>query len=188
MACVAETIPRHRDAVGGVQESKHEKLAACGRRRSRRAKAGAAPIDDRLQCSPGKEARPPRRQALCAGPGQDSLGLAKQFGVAPRRAGNSRTVRSGSCASWMVTGSAASCEPALLIRNDHSGEDDTKHLILLDFSLRDKPVAFARRRRAGNRRRCDGRQELFDTYDFRIDVLSDGEQLHVSMLHVPRGP
>jgi hypothetical protein len=30
--------------------------------------------------------------------------------------------------------------------------------------------------------------ELFDAYGFRVDALEDGEQLHVSMLHVPFGP
>jgi hypothetical protein len=30
--------------------------------------------------------------------------------------------------------------------------------------------------------------ELFDAYGFRVDAVEDGEQLHVSMLHVPFGP
>ena len=30
--------------------------------------------------------------------------------------------------------------------------------------------------------------ELFDAYGFRVDALEDGEQFHVSMLHVPFGP
>jgi hypothetical protein len=30
--------------------------------------------------------------------------------------------------------------------------------------------------------------EFFDTYGFRVDALEDGEQSHVSMLHVPFSP
>jgi hypothetical protein len=30
--------------------------------------------------------------------------------------------------------------------------------------------------------------ELFDAYGFWVEPLKDGEQLHVSMLHVPFGP
>jgi hypothetical protein len=30
--------------------------------------------------------------------------------------------------------------------------------------------------------------EFFDAYGFRVDALEDGEQLHVSMLHVLFGP
>jgi hypothetical protein len=30
--------------------------------------------------------------------------------------------------------------------------------------------------------------EFFDALDFRVDALTDGEQFHVSMLHVPFGP
>jgi hypothetical protein len=30
--------------------------------------------------------------------------------------------------------------------------------------------------------------EFFDAEGFRVDALEDGEQLHVSMLHVPFGP
>ena len=30
--------------------------------------------------------------------------------------------------------------------------------------------------------------ELFDARGFRVDALEDGEQFHVSMLHVPLGP
>jgi hypothetical protein len=30
--------------------------------------------------------------------------------------------------------------------------------------------------------------EFFDAYGFRIDALEDGEQFHVSMLHVPFCP
>jgi hypothetical protein len=30
--------------------------------------------------------------------------------------------------------------------------------------------------------------EFFDAYGFRVEVLEDGEQMHVSMLRVPFGP
>jgi hypothetical protein len=30
--------------------------------------------------------------------------------------------------------------------------------------------------------------EFFDALGFRVDALEDGEQFHVSMLHVPFGP